>query len=199
MWNVLIQSILATMPKRKKPTLFKFDMAIFVDSTRRRPGKPVPIRREWVRPIDEATLDQNDALGRVDSMWLHYGRTMHAYDFGSSPSLRSYLPLCAAITLRFPGPRRCWHFSAAMALRSPMVRGRRTPRMPLLRVRSALSCGKPHGRGNGCDAVYLDIKWSWPSRNVNENPRRGGLREEPNVNFIHGGKLLDGRAVNVAL
>src|SRR5580704_14845823 len=53
--------------------------------------------------------------------------------------------------------------------------------------------------GNRCDAVYLDIKRPRPSRNVNENSRRRILREEPNVNFIHGGKLLDGRAVNVAL
>jgi len=53
--------------------------------------------------------------------------------------------------------------------------------------------------GNRCDAVYLDIKRPRPSRNVDENPRRRVLREEPNVNFIHGGKLLDGRAVNVAL
>ena len=53
--------------------------------------------------------------------------------------------------------------------------------------------------GNRCDAVYLDIKRPRPSRNVNEYPRRRVLREEPNVNFIHGGKLLDGRAVNVAL
>ena len=53
--------------------------------------------------------------------------------------------------------------------------------------------------GDRCDAVYLDIKRPRPSRNVNEDPRRWVLREESNVHFIHGSKLLDGRAVNVAL